>query len=634
MEITERDIGYAKEMILPYSETFDTQRIEVIKCLESKDVQACPGSGKTTTLLAKLAIIAKKMPLDGNRGICVLTHTNVAIDEIKARVGTKGNILFNYPNFFGTIQSFVDKFLAIPAYEHYYGKSIYTINNDIYFETLEKLMSTIPYGTRSWLKHSKKEFCVDFLKDIRFGLDDFNCIIEGLNKEPVFKSNCESATNLLNFKLKILQEGVLCFDDAYSLAFRYFRDYGDLIEDVISERFAFVFIDEMQDIDIHQIQLINKIFNQSKVTMQRIGDPNQAIFASRVKDTIWKSNEECLKIDGSKRFSNAIAQKVKFLCVKPQNITGNENIPNIPPKILAFNDDTIGRILDEFAKLIVKNELHLLNRKIFKAVGWVGKERDDGKRTIPSYWGKYNKAFHSNKLDFDSLSDYLQATSNDVIVIEGANYYRKSLIRSILKVLRLLGIKNKDSKYFTESSFLTYLEETYPELYRDLNLRLADWCLKIHNHEAFTSDLKGFIVNDILEKFGAKTSAEVNEFLDASATKGSYAQKDIGNYNTFQYKSNGIDVNIDVSTIHRVKGETHTATLYLETFYIKYDTQRIMKYLKAEKVRPKPSDFNAQKMAYVGMTRPTHLLCIAIHEENLNGSKEELQAAGWEIIVI
>jgi len=105
----------AEELFLPNGYHFDQESVNFIKCLESTDVVACPGSGKTTALLAKLFIFSKYMPFEGNKGVCVLTHTNVAIDEIKRRMGKASSVLFTYPNFFGTIQSFVDKFLAIPA---------------------------------------------------------------------------------------------------------------------------------------------------------------------------------------------------------------------------------------------------------------------------------------------------------------------------------------------------------------------------------------------------------------------------------------------------------------------------------------------------------------------------------------
>ena len=83
--ITDDDIAWV-ESIMGHGIQFDEPRRNVIKNLESVDVQAFPGSGKTTTLVAKLAILAKKWPYS-NAGICVLSHTNVAREEIEKRLG-------------------------------------------------------------------------------------------------------------------------------------------------------------------------------------------------------------------------------------------------------------------------------------------------------------------------------------------------------------------------------------------------------------------------------------------------------------------------------------------------------------------------------------------------------------------
>ena len=107
-----------KELGLPEN-TFDdktSERRKIIDCWDNANIIACPGSGKTTVLLVKLLLLSQRMPFENGSGICVLTHTNVAIDEIKNRLGNKADILFKYPNFFGTIQSFVDKFLSLPAF--------------------------------------------------------------------------------------------------------------------------------------------------------------------------------------------------------------------------------------------------------------------------------------------------------------------------------------------------------------------------------------------------------------------------------------------------------------------------------------------------------------------------------------
>lgn len=58
IEITDEDILWVEE-IMGGDIHFDESRIAVIKNMESIDVQAFSGSGKTTILVAKLAILAK-----------------------------------------------------------------------------------------------------------------------------------------------------------------------------------------------------------------------------------------------------------------------------------------------------------------------------------------------------------------------------------------------------------------------------------------------------------------------------------------------------------------------------------------------------------------------------------------------
>ena len=66
LTITDEDIQFAEKWLLSEGQQFDEERREVIKCLESKDVLACPGSGKTTALLAKLIIISHQLFLEKN----------------------------------------------------------------------------------------------------------------------------------------------------------------------------------------------------------------------------------------------------------------------------------------------------------------------------------------------------------------------------------------------------------------------------------------------------------------------------------------------------------------------------------------------------------------------------------------
>jgi superfamily I DNA/RNA helicase len=619
IDIKDEDIRYAEGIFLKDGQSFGYERISVIKCMESKDIQACPGSGKTTTLLAKLAIIAKKMPLKYNKGICVLTHTNVAINEIKYKLGPNGTKLFEYPNFFGTIQSFVDKFFAIPACVELVSNKPYIIDDEVYNNVIYKKYIHLNCGTKGWVdrQHNPEQF----IQSIRFSSSDIDSLENVGNlrdrTKPTYK-------NLYKMKIDILKDGILCFDDAYSLSFWYLRNHSKALKSIFSERFAFVFIDEMQDTDSHQNEIINGIFDKSKVVVQKFGDVNQSIFDSSVKtETVWDVNDDCLNINGSKRFSNRIADIVKPFCVHEQNVSGNSSIEEIQPIVLQFDNDTIESVLPTFAQIINK---HNLSDKInkFKAVGWVGVNKEN-EITLISYFSNFQKKSQLEKSNFNYLSEYLQKRD-----VENVNHYRKMILNALLKVLRLLDEKNKsNSRYFTERSLIRYLNISDSTFYDDLNHKMADWCSKIHNGGNILDELIDFIKNDFCPFFKITNLENIVDFLNNYSTTTPKEQTELQNTNIYNHES-GID--IEIATIHSVKGETHTATLYLETFYYEYDVKQIIATLRKNADRAR--DVQRLKMAYVGMTRPTHLLCVAAHKNSINGNEEILKSKGWCIMKV
>ena len=115
IQITNKDIQYAEKALFGRRGFFDQERKDFIKNLDTVDLQAVPGSGKTTALIAKLLILERYMPFKDGSGALVLSHTNRAVDEIREEIVKYCPKLFSYPNFVGTIQSFVDQFLAIPC---------------------------------------------------------------------------------------------------------------------------------------------------------------------------------------------------------------------------------------------------------------------------------------------------------------------------------------------------------------------------------------------------------------------------------------------------------------------------------------------------------------------------------------
>ncbi len=626
ISITEEDILWTEGVLLQHGEHFDEERKAAIRCLETKDILACPGSGKTTALLAKLLILSRKMPLENNRGICVLTHTNVAINEIKSRAYFASQKLFNYPNHFGTIQSFVDKYLAIPSYILRFNKRPEYVDNEVFNSVIEKSYNTL-YAARTWLDR-RSEGGLEYLQRLRFNKDNF-CISPKIDKEAFIGTDTPTYREINSLKLRILDWGYLCYEDAYSLAFEYLREHPG-IRELISKRFAYVFIDEMQDSSTTQSALLNKIFNDN-VVVQKIGDLNQSIFDYDADlECGWTVNDDrTMRITGSKRFPSLIANKVENLCVRRQTITGNGRQNEITPVIIIYDNNTIQQVLNKFGEIIIRNNLHQHEKRVFKSVGWRGKPHNH-RITIPSYWNGYSKEIKVKKTEFSNLKNYLATQLDSFISSKGVNFYKKRLVNAFLRCLRIAEITDNE-RVFTDKKLHRHILENNPDFYKYFRNRLAKWCLQIHKQEDVFEEIKNYLTNEFREFFNYQVNDEFATFINSSDMEVEN-EETLQSNNIYKYSSGTTEVKIEVSTIHGVKGETHTATCYLETFFYDYDIKRIINYMKGDNTEPRQKKvIQNLKMAFVGMSRLSHLLCVAVHRDSISGQEEALRRSGWDV---
>src|SRR4051812_759031 len=86
--------------ILPPGCDFSSQQKEAISAEGSIDIVAGPGSGKTTVLIAKCGLLLNDKA-QSDKGTCLITHTNVAVDEIRTGLRKIGINDIEYPNFIG-----------------------------------------------------------------------------------------------------------------------------------------------------------------------------------------------------------------------------------------------------------------------------------------------------------------------------------------------------------------------------------------------------------------------------------------------------------------------------------------------------------------------------------------------------
>ena len=162
----------------------------------------------------------------------------------------------------------------------------------------------------------------------------------------------------------------------YYLAKLFLHSFPNMNE-VFQKRFKYVFVDEVQDTDDKQFEILDTLFSNSDVVIQRIGDKNQEIFAAMgSKARGWQVTHDRLEIKNTKRLSSKISEKVTHFAISPQELNGIEAI-EIQPVILLFDRSTMSEtVFLEFSRLIEEYGLNNGN-KLFRAVGAV-KEHESG----------------------------------------------------------------------------------------------------------------------------------------------------------------------------------------------------------------------------------------------------------------
>ncbi|MBO7562354.1 MAG: ATP-dependent helicase [Bacteroidales bacterium] len=670
---TDEEIRMAQSILLPGKPDFEDDKIAVIKSNVSRDIKACPGSGKTTVLLAKLSILSNRMPFADGSGICVLTHTNVAIDEIKARFGGKADLLFSYPNFCGTIQAFVDRFLAIPFFNSFSEKPISDINGERAEIIIEKEFNS---KFKTFGKENRKSLysLVDvnnYKKGDRINWDAVHEEITKIVREShynytekkfykkygdpkcIASDSKKPSPRFLFFNIvrrAAEWQGVLKYEDAFSLGFA----YNEIVPEIrasLSKRFKYVFIDEVQDSSQLQLDLLDAVFDRDKTIVQRFGDEYQAIY-NIDEACAWKP-ENPLQLNESKRFGESIAKVLRSLCIKDnRDLIGNKDVNSVKPIMLVYSNPL--EVLPAYAKLlrekiigeksiadIAVNERKndVLKRINVKAVGFVGKAKkvNDEWVSIHRYFPQFESQNTPKKPygEIVTLNTFLQKNSLD----DNPQEYRNRILDALVVTLERAGVTRDNGRRFTKTSILDHIKDLKTDASDTLKTKLSEWVLKMSNSEfKVDSDVfdsvRLYITTDFANIFGFNAGiGALRQFLKKEANAFYEVKNDQQSLNLYR---DG-DLEIEVATVHSVKGETHAATLFLETKYYKYESEHFGAQLCGDPYVGRAGDSHilpALKVAYVAMSRPKYLLAYAIQKERFEQLNSEKIAKIWEVIEI
>lgn len=630
-QISNQDIQATEKLLLPDGAHFPEDAREVIRCWHSTDVAACPGSGKTTVLLAKLKLLADKMPLENGAGICVLSHTNVAVNEIKNQLSDYAEKLLNYPNYIGTIQSFIDNFVTMPYLRQVTGRNVHVVDSLTFAQhMLSKMQDSKQYVTLDNLIRNNIMRGSQFTERIKLiqalHIDEAGALCINKRKKPLAKAGTASAKqykDLLNELLK--NEGIIQYKDAYTYAKAAIDKLSIEFADLFSLRFQCVFIDEYQDCDNLQRQAIEAIFDPQKCAVFKIGDSDQAIYNSVEDNTSnWTPRTDYLPIMTSCRFSQEIANVICKLKLGDRNIVTLAGETGIKPVLLVFSPERIDRVIGGFISALERYGLYDSDG-IYKAIGAVKKEDLSGLR-VGSYWTKFDSSV-KKKSEFSYWALVDEIVQN---LQEGKLYKAEQMVRKLLcRIFHYISKKHPISgKDYTLVTMKKTLDENYREQYRQWILEMS----RIHAINRHSIDqMMRQKINELLridDPSRTNIFSDLPGFFLEESSAGKPA--DTSEKNVFIDHVRGRRIIFD--TIHGVKGETHDATLYLETERQKgSDLQRILSYFGVGRCgRSKLFDYS-RKLAYVGMSRPKKLLCVAMQVATYEESKGVFDA-DWEVV--
>lgn len=270
------------------------------------------------------------------------------------------------------------------------------------------------------------------------------------------------------------------------------------------------------------------------------------------------------------------------------------------------------------------------NKTIYKVIAWRKEKFGDCRLGLESYWKNFDDNEHRIKEDYSCMESYLLHYDKDKKTLESV---RKCILNALLRILRYENIMDENNNNYTKRKLLFILKENNKEQYEKLKLLLYQWSINIirgKKNDVY-SELKNYAL-EFVSIFG-KSIDKSKIFIETPSNNKQVAASNmiVETKGNNIYKKDGI--NIEITTIHSVKGQTHTATLYLETFYEKkYESERLAEQFKGNNFNDtKTHSRQTTKMAYVGLSRPKNLLCLAVHK---NRFKENDFRNKWEIIDI
>lgn len=544
-------------------------------------VTACPGSGKTTSIVNKLYTIGKEVEKESKHsGVLCLSFTNKAVEEIRTAYRNMHNEEIAYPNKVSTIDSFISQEIVLP-YWYLYEKcksAPIIINDPLLLHSL------------FWSRYTKdgklQEICV-----IRgFGNAPFSFKPEEINiaSNTYYHGIHKLRAELQSYGKKVveyrIQKGYLTSSDVVYMALE-ILDKNPIISELIVRRYPYIIVDEAQDTSEDQYKLIEKLSKAGLKNLELIGDINQSIYEWRfarpdILETFTRNpNWNHIPFVNNRRSVQRIIDLYSKLIPSDRAlpiVSTKVNDIGLPIIIYRYDKSNSGAIISHFEKICNDNGLH--DWLILTRGHNLGKMLS-GRKEEPDYW--------KSPIAKNLLNAYTS--------------FKYGNIRKAVQQMSLVWaeLKYKESEYEKKKTFVkdtiddfnksTYLINSIFKM-PGLDETFHSWTVTMPK---FIQETFGLDKEPELEVYKRKKDFDIKEM----------AKTKLSDFFGCSYENNGGRL---IQTIHSVKGASTDAVLLFVSENSKGNQISLNEFKVGESMNER------QRMIYVACSRARQFLAIAV----------------------
>lgn len=579
-------------------------------------LNACPGSGKTTTIVKKVIELQKENRLGLHSGVACLSFTNSAKHEINEAYTKLSGEILKFPNHVSTIDSFINKFITLPFYNvlnrDFKRPKILdhtSILDDMWKTTYKDKEGNLKEGLQYSInqfkaKNNRSVYHLYLPSQIRIEFDG-RYTVEGKNPSSekvdidIFNEYCK------HIKQTQFTKGLISTGDSAFIALHILKTKPQ-IGNWLSLRFPYVIIDEAQDNSLIQHAIFERLVELGLKNVDLIGDPYQSLYEWRdanpteflkkyYDDESWKSFD----LTDNRRSPQRIIDSFSLLR-KPDDIKINSKCSTDlehPIIIYKYTEDNCLKIIEHYERFCSINNFAINNIVV----------RGNSLK---------------NKLLGHSLDQRPWSSNTPKEIINARNKYSGNDIKQAVNELRAIVVKliNPKTVYHDlkdieldlkgDHKFNSLLMEILSEM-PSFSLTITEW----------TNETQKFLKK--------KLNLDFDLDFEIRNRKSKYLDKKTLNESVVSHFNKSYsNSNIPITTIHQVKGRS------LDSILVFFNDKKHNDNIVFEDIENSGNLFPIEKkrLIYVAMSRPKHALTMAFPEKNTN--KKLKEKFGDDIMII